>query len=117
MAKTAKKRKKVVPIPAGYHSVTAYLAVSDGGRAIDFYKKVFGATERMRMPAPGGKIGHAELELGDSVIMLADVFRDMGGTAPQDIGGTPVSMMVYVEDVDADPEDRKLIEEQIASIP
>ena len=92
---------QVKPIPEGYPRVIPYLSIDGATAAIDFYKKVFGATERMRMPAPGGKIGHAELELGDSVIMLADVFRDMGGTAPQDIGGTPVSMMVYVEDVDA----------------
>ena len=91
----------VKPIPDGYPRVIPYLSVDGATAAIEFYTSVLGATERMRMPAPGGKIGHAELELGDSVIMLADVFPEMGGQSPQSIGGTPVTVMTYVEDVDA----------------
>jgi len=90
----------VKPIPDGYPQVTPYLAIDGANDAIAFYSKVFGAKERMRMPAPGGKIGHAELEIGDSLIMLADEFPDMGNRAPKSIGGTPVTISVYVEDVD-----------------
>ena len=90
----------VKPIPEGYPRVIPYLVVDDGAKAIDFYKQVLGATERMRMPAPGGKVGHAELQLGDSVIMLADAFPDMGYGSPKTVGGTPVTISVYVEDVD-----------------
>jgi PhnB protein len=93
---------KVQPIPDGYPRVIPYLSVQGGSDAIEFYTQVLGATERMRMPAPDGKIGHAELEIGDSVIMLADEFPDMGANkSPKTIGGTPVTVMVYVEDVDA----------------
>jgi PhnB protein len=91
----------VKAIPDGYPRVIPYLTVDDATSAIDFYKEVFGATERMRMGGPDGKIGHAELELGDSVIMLADAFPEMGGKSPKSIGGTAVTVMVYVEDVDA----------------
>ena len=91
---------KVKPIPDGYPRVTPYLHVDGANRAIEFYSTVFGATERMRMPAPGGRIGHAELQIGDSVIMLADEFPDMNVRGPKAIGGTPVTVMVYVEDVD-----------------
>jgi PhnB protein len=91
----------VKPIPDGYPRVIPYLSVEGANAAIDFYTKVLGAKERMRMPAPDGKIGHAELEIGDSVIMLADVFPDMGGKSPKALGGTPVTIMVYVEDADA----------------
>ena len=91
---------KVKPIPDGYPRVTPYLHVDGASRAIEFYSTVFGATERMRMPAPGGRIGHAELQIGDSVIMLADEFPDMNVRGPKTIGGTPVTVMVYVEDVD-----------------
>lgn len=90
----------VQPIPAGYPRVIPYLSVSDGAAAIAFYLKVFGATERMRMLTPEGKIGHAELMIGESVVMLADVFPDMGGQTPAMLGGTPVTVMVYVEAVD-----------------
>jgi len=90
----------VKPIPDGYPQVIPYLAVDGGNDAIDFYTKVLGARERMRMPAPEGKIGHAELEIGDSVIMLADEFPDMGHRGPKALGGTPVTISVYVEDVD-----------------
>jgi PhnB protein len=91
----------VQPIPDGYPRVTPYLVVDGANAAIDFYKQVLDAQERMRMDAPGGKIGHAELELGDSLIMLADEFPEMGARSPKAVGGTPVSVMVYVEDVDA----------------
>jgi PhnB protein len=90
----------VKPIPEGYPQVTPYLAVDGASDAIDFYSKVFGATERMRMPAPDGKIGHAELSIGDSLIMLADEFPDMDHRGPKAVGGTPVTISVYVEDVD-----------------
>jgi PhnB protein len=90
----------VKPIPDGYPRVTPYLHVDGASTAIDFYSKVFGATERMRMPSPGGKVGHAELEIGDSLIMLADEFPEMGAPSPKTIGGTPVTVMVYVDDVD-----------------
>ena len=92
---------KVKPIPDGYHHVTPYLVVDGAAKAIDFYKKVFGATEKMRMPGPGGKVGHAELTLGDSMIMLADEHPDMGHRAPHAYGGSAVSLLVYVPDVDA----------------
>jgi PhnB protein len=92
---------KVKPIPAGYHSVTPYLAVDDAAGAIAFYKKAFGAVEVMRMPAPGGKVGHAEVEIGGSRIMLADEYPDMDFRSPKAFGGSPVSLHLYVEDVDA----------------
>jgi len=91
----------VKPIPDGYHSVTPYLIISGAGEAIDYYKKAFGATELLRMPAPGGKIGHAEIKIGDSPIMLADEFPEMGYKSPRTLGGSPVSIMIYVNDVDA----------------
>jgi PhnB protein len=90
----------VKPIPDGYPRVMPYLIVDGGSAAIEFYGKVLGATERMRMPGPDGKIGHAELEVGDSVIMLADEHPDMGALGPKTVGGTPVTIHVYVEDVD-----------------
>ena len=91
----------VEPIPSGYTGVTPYLVVDGAAAAIDFYSAVLGAKEKMRMGAPEGKIGHAELEIGDSVVMLADEHPDYNALAPGTIGGTPVSLMVYVEDVDA----------------
>ncbi len=90
---------QVKKIPAGYHAVTPYLVVSDAARAIDFYKQAFGASEIMRMGAPGGKIGHAELKIGDSMIMLSDEM--MGNKSPKTIGGSPVGIFLYVEDVDS----------------
>ena len=90
----------VKPIPEGYHSVTPYLVVDDASAAIDFYKKAFGAEEKFRMPM-GERIGHAELLIGDSHIMLADEFPDMGHLGPKNRGGTTVSLMVYVDDVDS----------------
>jgi PhnB protein len=92
---------KVKPIPDGYHNMTPYLIVNGATRAIEFYTSVLGATEKMRMPSPGGKIGHAELTLGDSMIMLADEHPEMGARAPSAYGGSAVSLMVYVPDVDA----------------
>ena len=92
----------VNPIPEGYPRVTPYLTVAGAADAIDFYCKVLGATERMRMPGPApGSVGHAELQVGDSVIMLADEFPEMGQRGPKAIGGSPVAVMVYVEDVDS----------------
>lgn len=88
------------PIPAGYHSVTPYLIVSDGKKAIEFYKQAFGATEVLRLQSPDGKIGHAEVKIGDSHVMLADEFPEMGAKSPKSIGGTPVGLAVYVPDVD-----------------
>jgi PhnB protein len=91
----------VKPIPEGYHSVTPYLAVDDASAAIEFYKQAFGATERMRMPAPNGKIGHAEVEIGDSLIMLSDPFPQSTTRPPKELGGTTSGVFLYVEDVDA----------------
>jgi PhnB protein len=90
----------VKPIPEGYHSVTPYLIVRGGVAAIEYYKQAFGAVELFRIPAPGGTIGHAEIKIGDSMIMLADEHPSMGYNGPETIGGTPVSLMIYVEDVD-----------------
>jgi PhnB protein len=91
---------KVKPIPEGYQVLTPYLICKDAGRAIEFYKTVLGAKEKMRMPAPDGKIGHAELQFGGSQLMLADEYPEMGYRGPQAIGGSPVSLHLYVEDVD-----------------
>ena len=91
----------VNPIPSGYPRVTPYLSVNGGAAAIEFYSQVFGAAERMRMPGPGDTIGHAELQLGDSVIMLADEAVDIGFRSPKTLGGSPVIISVYVDDVDA----------------
>jgi len=88
------------PIPEGYHTATPHLIIKGAADAIEFYKKAFGATEIMRFPAPGGKVGHAEIKIGDSPIMLADEFPEMGYKSPQTLGGSPVSIMIYVEDVD-----------------
>lgn len=87
-------------IPDGYHSVTPYLIVNDAAKAIAFYKKAFGATELMRMETPDGRIGHAEIRIGDSAVMLADEHPKMGYRSPQSLGGAAVSLMVYVERVD-----------------
>ena len=90
----------VKPIPDGYPRVSPYLVVDGAAQAIDFYTQVLGDSERMRMGGPDGKIGHAELEFGDSVVMLADEYPDMGYVGPKAVGGTPVTIGVYVEDVD-----------------
>ena len=91
----------VNPIPEGYPQVTPYLIVKGAAAAIDFYSSVFGTTERMRMPGPGDTIGHCELQLGDSIIMLADEYAEMDIFGPKTIGGSPVIISVYVDDVDA----------------
>ncbi len=90
----------VKPIPEGYDSVTPYLIVDDAKAAIDFYTRAFGAKEKFRLPM-GDRIGHAELQIGDSVVMLADEFPDMDHLGPKSRGGTTVSLLHYVEDVDS----------------
>lgn len=90
----------VKPIPDGYHSVTPYLIVHDAAGAIDFYKRAFGAAEVMRMDGPDGKVGHAEMKIGNSHVMLSDENPAWGAKSAKSIGGSPVQMMVYVEDVD-----------------
>ena len=92
---------KVNPIPAGYHSITPYLCIKNAADAIEFYKKALGAVEVMRMNGPDGKVGHAEIKIGDSHLMIADEHPEMNFRSPQTIGGSPVFLMVYVEDVDA----------------
>jgi PhnB protein len=92
---------KVSPIPQGYHSVTPYLICKGAADAIEFYKKALGATEVMRMDDPSGRIAHAEIKLGDSHIMLADEQPEAGIYGPKHYGGSPVSVMVYVPNVDA----------------
>jgi PhnB protein len=91
----------VQPVPEGYQTVTPYLAVEDAAKAIEFYTKAFGAKERVRMDTPDGKIGHAELEIGDSLVMLSDPFPQASTKPPKELGGTSASVFLYVEDVDA----------------
>ncbi|MDQ3686080.1 MAG: VOC family protein [Acidobacteriota bacterium] len=91
----------VKPIPDGYHTITPYICVNDAANAIEFYKKAFGATELMRLADPSGRIGHAEIKIGDSHLMLADEFPEMNFRSPQTLGGSPVTIYLYVEDVDA----------------
>jgi PhnB protein len=94
--------KKIQPVPPGYHTVTTYLTVNDGARALDFYQRAFGARDIERMPGPGGKLMHAEFKIGDSIIMLSDEFPGMSSCkAPTSLGGTTVTMFLYVPDVDA----------------
>ena len=90
----------VKPIPDGYHSITPYLIVNGGARALEFYARAFGAVERLRIDG-GGKIGHAEIAIGNSCVMLADEHPGHGALSPATVGGTPVSLHLYVEDVDA----------------
>jgi len=92
---------KTNPVPQGYHHVTPYLIIKGAAAAMDFYKDVFGATEIMRMPQPDGRIGHAEMKLGDSVIMLADEHPEMDIVSPATLGNSPVGILLYVDDVDA----------------
>ena len=92
---------KVNPIPQGYHTATPYLTLDDCARAIDFYKKAFGATEIMRMATPNGKIGHAEIQIGDSPVMLADEMPGGGNRSPKSLNGTSASVFLYVTDVDS----------------
>src|SRR5881394_2968235 len=100
-AKKAAAKKKIQPIPAGYHSVTPYLSIRGAADAIEFYKKAFGAKEIMRMPGPGGSVGHAEIRIGGSRIMLADEFAAMDFLSPKARGGTTVTIHMYMKDVDA----------------
>jgi PhnB protein len=90
----------VKPIPEGYHSVTPYLIIEGAREAIEFYKRAFGAKELFRFPGPDGTVGHAEIKIGDSPIMLADAYPAMGYNGPKSLGGSPVSLMIYVENVD-----------------
>jgi PhnB protein len=90
----------VKPIPEGYHAVTPYLIVKGGAEAIAFYERAFGARELFRMKQPDGRVGHAELQIGDSKVMLADEHPDIGALSPGSIGGSPVTIHLYVEDVD-----------------
>lgn len=92
----------VKPIPEGYHSLTPYLIIRGAAEAIEFYKTAFGAQELFRMPMPDGKIGHAEIKIGDSIIMLAEEMPEMGFRSPQALNGCPVSFVIYVEDVDTE---------------
>lgn len=92
---------KVKATPDGYHTATPYLIIQGAAAALDFYKQVFGATELLRMPQPDGKIGHAEMRIGDSVVMLADEVPGMGYRGPKALGGSTVSLLLYFEDVDA----------------
>lgn len=91
----------VQPIPDGYATVTPYLIVAEAVAALEFYKEVFGAVEEMRVEWPGGKIGHAEIMIGDSRVMLASEFPELGAVAPTTVGGSPVTLAVYTKDVDA----------------
>jgi|ERR1019366_5106548 PhnB protein len=88
------------PIPQGHRSVTPYLTLNDAARAIDFYKRAFGAREVIRMDGPNGKIGHAEIEIGDSMIMLGDEMPGSGCRSPHSLGGTTAGIFLYVENVD-----------------
>jgi PhnB protein len=91
---------QVKPVPDGYHTITPYLSIKGAAGAIDFYKKAFGATEVMRFAQPDGRVGHAELQVGDSRVMLADEFPEMDFRSPHSIGGTPVQLHMYVKNVD-----------------
>jgi uncharacterized glyoxalase superfamily protein PhnB len=92
--------KKVSPIPKGYLTVTPYLIFRGAAQAIEFYKKAFGAKELLRMPMPDGRIGHAEIQIGDSRVMVSDEMPEMGARAPQSVGGTSVHLFLYLKDVD-----------------
>ena len=92
---------KAKPVPEGFHTATPYLIITNAARAIEFYKDVFGATELTRLATPDGKVGHAEIKIGDSRLMLADEFPEWDARSPQTIGGSAVHIMLYVEDVDA----------------
>jgi PhnB protein len=93
--------RTIKAIPAGHHTVTPYLTIKNAAKAQEFYKQAFGATETYTLMMPDGRLGHAEIRLGDSMIMLSDEFPEYGGKAPETLGGSPVSLHLYVEDVDA----------------
>ena len=88
------------PVPEGYHTLIPYIAVDDATAAIDFYQRAFGAKERLRMPGPAGMIAHAELEIGDSIVMLSDPFPQSSSRPPKELGGTSAGIFVYVDNVD-----------------
>jgi PhnB protein len=92
--------KKVKTVPEGYNSVTPYMTIKNAAKAIEYYKKIFGAVEVMRISQPDGRVGHAELKIGDSKIMICDEFPNMGARGPEAVGGTPVSIHLYIADVD-----------------
>jgi PhnB protein len=92
---------EVSPVPQGHRTVAPYLSVKDGASALDFYRRAFGATEVYRLLLPDGRLGHGEIRLGDSIVMLSDEFPEFGHKGPQSLGGTPVSIHLYVDDVDA----------------
>lgn len=91
----------VKPIPEGHRTVAPYLAIKNAAGALEFYKNAFGAIETFKLLVPDGRVGHAEIRLGDSLIMLSDEFPEFGGKAPESLGGSPVSIHLYVDDVDA----------------
>jgi PhnB protein len=93
-------KAKVRPIPEGYHTVTPYLIVDGAAKALEYYGKAFLAKTLFQMPGPGGKVMHAEMQIGDSRVMLADEFPEMGAKSPKTVGGTPVTIALYVPDVD-----------------
>lgn len=99
-SKSKPAKKKVAPIPPGYHTVTPYIVCRGAARAIDFYKRAFGAKERLRMNAPDGSVAHAEIQIGDSIVMLGDEMPQMGATAPETIGGTASGLFIYLKNVD-----------------
>lgn len=101
MSDSVSSLPKVNPIPPGYEGVIPYLTVNDGNRALEFYKQAFGAVEIMRMGDPGGKIGHAEIKIGRSIIMVSDEFPELGVVSPKSLGGTACALMFYFPDVDA----------------
>ncbi len=94
-------KKQVTAVPEGHHTASPYLVIRDASRAIDFYKRAFGAQELFRMPQPDGKIAHAEIKIGDSVIMIGEESPQMNAQSPQALKGTPVSIFLYLEDVDS----------------
>src|SRR5262245_44498622 len=91
----------VKAIPDGYHTLTPYLVMKGAAKALDFYKRAFGAVELFRLPGPGDTIGHAEIKIGDSIVMLADECPEMGFRGPESLGGSPFCLLLYVKDVDA----------------
>jgi len=99
-AKKPAAKKKVAPIPPGYYTVTPYLVVRGAAKAIDFYKRAFGAKEKLRMEGPDGKVAHAEIVIGNSTVMLGDEMPQMGATAPPTVGGTTAGLFIYTKNVD-----------------
>jgi PhnB protein len=91
---------KVKPIPEGYYSITPYLVIKGAAAAIDFYKEAFGAVEILRMPQPDGRVGHAELKIGNSIVMMADEYPEMQVVGPKTLGNTSVGLLLYLDDVD-----------------